>query len=116
MTEEAFPSASYVTMVQHMTFALRKWIELGEKPAFALPPKEIGIIAPLEGQLAGCIARNGSARAFLTFCGQIGKRVQKELGGDGTVTVMMLAIVLEQCGVEPERVALEDLGLDVGTS
>ncbi len=111
-------SESYTATCEQMDLALRAWLKnaatLGsEQPLFALPPKEIGLIASIEGPLLHRIARNAAALELLLLFQEIGLAVG---GPDAYPTVFMLKLVLERCGVKSLSVSLRELGVNVPSS
>jgi hypothetical protein len=89
-----------------MAAVLRLWLETGgASPIFALPFKEIGLIASLEGELADRIARNDAAKHLMKVFQGLASTPEE------LPTVMMLEGVLKWCDVTPLRVPLVDLGL-----
>lgn len=84
------------------------WSLTHEVPRFAFPPAEIALIADLR-DIGEQLARNDSARGLVA---ELVRWVVERTGE--APTAMMLLMSLEVAEIPIERVALSELGLNVG--
>jgi hypothetical protein len=96
-------TAEYIRVAEITARVVRDWI--GEVPRFALPPREIALIADLR-DIGARLVRNDGARQLLALL--IRRCVERT--GDAP-TVIMLDTALDYVGIAVERVSLSDLGL-----
>jgi hypothetical protein len=83
--EEDGPPPQYLETCSRMIDVLRAWLSdpSRERPAFALPPKDVLAIGCLDHVTPGALAKNASAEALVRrFC-EIGRKIHGE-GGEPT--------------------------------
>jgi hypothetical protein len=103
----------YTDTCETMALAYRMWRRNNPDappPRFALPPRELAVIAGVD-QVASRIVRNESAAELV----ELFDLAARFFGGPNNgPTVLMLSAVLEVVGVEVERVSPGELGLTLG--
>jgi hypothetical protein len=103
------PPEGYEQTCQEMLQRAKQWlVEHPDRPPhFVAQPKGIAIVAALD-QAGDRFCRNDAARELVADFIAIGIRIG---GPRGSPTVLMMQVVMELAGVEPQRVSLSELGL-----
>jgi hypothetical protein len=94
----------YLQALERLEAIVRAEVAGGGAVSFAMPPKDILLVADL-GQVGARLARSDGARRIIALACR-GPRSQ-------TPTAFMLRVVLERLRIEVAEVSLSELGLSV---